>query len=169
MHPEQSSPHLANALPSEQRVVVEAAIAAHRARPGGLLPLLHAVQDALGYVPPPAVPAIANAFNLSRAEVHGVISFYHDFRATPPGRHTLKVCRAEACQAMGAERLAQAVRVRLGIEWHGTTIDGTVTLEPVYCLGNCACAPAAMLDGQVHGRLTHDRIAALLDEARSNA
>jgi formate dehydrogenase subunit gamma len=115
------------------------------------------------------VPAIAHALNLSRAEVHGVISFYHDFRAAPPGRHVLRVCRAEACQAMGAERLARAVQGRLGIEWHGTTPDGSVTLEPVYCLGNCACAPAAMLDGRVHGRLTQERVAALVDEVRGAA
>jgi formate dehydrogenase subunit gamma len=134
-----------------------------------LVPLLHAIQDALGFVPPQAVPAIAEALNLSRAEVHGVISFYHHFRTTPAGRRTLRLCRAEACQAMGAERLAQAVRAQLGIDWHGTTSDGALTLEPVYCLGNCACAPAAMLDGEVHGRLTHERIAGLLDEARGGA
>jgi formate dehydrogenase subunit gamma len=152
-----------------QRVAVANAIAAHRSRAGGLVPLLHAIQDALGFVPPQAVPAIAEALNLSRAEVHGVISFYHHFRTTPAGRRTLRLCRAEACQAMGAERLAQAVRAQLGIDWHGTTSDGALTLEPVYCLGNCACAPAAMLDGEVHGRLTHERIAGLLDEARGGA
>jgi formate dehydrogenase subunit gamma len=168
-HPGQLSFDPVHVLPAAQREAVERAIAAHSTRPGALLPVLHAVQDALGFVPAQAVPAIAGALNLSRAEVHGVISFYHDFRATPPGRHVLKVCRAEACQAMGADALAQALRTRLGVDWNGTTADGAVTLEPVYCLGNCACAPAAMLDGQMHGRLTHDRVAALLNEARSGA
>jgi formate dehydrogenase subunit gamma len=168
MQPE-PTPHLGNALSSEQRAAVEDAIAAHRARPGGLLPLLHAIQEALGFVPMPAIPAIADALNLSRAEVSGVISFYHDFRATPAGRHTLKLCRAEACQAMGAQLLSEALRRQLGIEWHGTTSDGSITLEPVFCLGNCACAPAAMLDGEVHGRLTSERLARLLDQTRSGA
>jgi formate dehydrogenase subunit gamma len=166
-HPGQPPIDPLHALPAAQREAVERAIAAHSSRPGALLPLLHAVQAALGFVPAQAVPAIAHALNLSRAEVHGVISFYHDFRTTPPGRHVLKVCRAEACQAMGADALAHALRAQLGVDWNGTTADGAVTLEPVYCLGNCACAPAGMLDGEVHGRLTRERVAALLDEARS--
>jgi formate dehydrogenase subunit gamma len=153
-------------LPAGQREAVERAIAAQAERPGALLPLLHAVQDALGFVPPAAVPPIAQALNLSRAEVHGVVSFYHDFRSAPPGRHVLKLCRAEACQAMGAEALAQALRTQLGVDWHGTTADGRVTLEPVYCLGNCACAPAAMLDGQVLGRLSQAGAAALVQRTR---
>jgi formate dehydrogenase subunit gamma len=168
MQPGQTLPPVSDPLPAAQRATVAEAISTHGSRPGGLLPLLHAIQDALGFVPPQAVPAVADALNLTRAEVHGVVSFYHHFRPTPAGRHTLKLCRAEACQAMGAERLAQAVRSRLGIDWHGTTSDGAVTLEPVYCLGNCACAPAAMLDGEVRGRLTHERVAGLLDEARSS-
>jgi len=169
MQSEQSPSPGSPPLPAGQRAAVAEAIAGHGSRAGALLPLLHAIQDALGFVPPQAVPTIADALNLSRAEVHGVISFYHDFRATPAGRHTLRLCRAEACQSMGAEQLAQAVRARLGIDWHGTTRDGAVTLEPVYCLGNCACAPAAMLDGEVHGRLTYERVAGLLDAARSGA
>jgi formate dehydrogenase subunit gamma len=168
-HPDPSSTKAAKPLSFEQQAAVERAITAHQTRPGGLLPLLHAIQDSLGFVPAPAVPAIAHALNLSRAEVHGVISFYHDFRTAPAGRHVLRMCRAEACQAMGGERLALAVQTRLGIAWHGTTSDGGVTLEPVYCLGNCACGPAAMLDGQVHGRLTQERVAALLDEVRGAA
>jgi formate dehydrogenase subunit gamma len=168
-HPGPPSFDPLHALSAGQQEAVERAITAHCTRPGALLPLLHAIQDALGFVPEQAVPVIANALNLSRAEVHGVLSFYHDFRAEPAGRHVLKMCRAEACQAMGADALAQAVRARLGVDWNGTTADGAVTLEPVYCLGNCACAPAAMLDGAVHGRLTRERVAALLDEVGSPA
>lgn len=130
--------------------------------PGALLPILHAIQDELGHVPPAAVPAIANALNLSRAEVHGVLSFYHHFRSSPPGRHVVQVCRAEACQAMGGEALAAGLRQQLGIDFHQTTADGRVTLEPVYCLGQCACAPAALVDGEVHGRLSGDRAAQLI-------
>lgn len=132
-------------------------------KPGALLPMLHAIQDAMGFVPAEAVPVLADALNLSRAEVHGVISFYHDFRSAPPGRHVLKLCRAEACQAMGARGLETQLRQRLGIDFNETTADGSVTLEPAYCLGNCACAPSAMLDGAVHGRLDGDRLDALID------
>lgn len=133
---------------------VQNAIDRHAKRPGGLLPLLHEVQEELGFVPAQAVPAIAAAMNLSRAEVQGVISFYPDFRRTAPGRRVLKLCRAEACQAMQAEALAEHVRRGHGVDFHQTSADGTLTLEPVYCLGNCACAPAIMLDGVVHGRVT---------------
>jgi formate dehydrogenase subunit gamma len=130
--------------------------------PGALLPVLHAIQDELGHVPSEAVPAIAAALNLSRAEVHGVVSFYHHFRSAPPGRHVVQLCRAEACQSMGAEDLSARIRDRLGIDFHETTADGRVTLEPVYCLGHCACAPSAMVDGEVQGRLTGERIDAML-------
>ncbi|SMC77396.1 formate dehydrogenase subunit gamma [Rhizobium sp. RU36D] len=132
---------------------------------GPLLPILHAIQDEFGYVPDEAKPVIARELNLSRAEVHGVVSFYHDYRAHPAGEHVLKLCRAEACQAMGGDEVAAHVKSRLGIDWHGTTPDGRVTLEPVYCLGLCACAPAAMLDGEVHGRVSADGLAILLAEA----
>ena len=138
----------------------------HAARPGGLLPALHAIQDELGYVPPEAVPAVAEAFNISRAEVHGVISFYHLFRTTPPGRRTLYLCRAEACQAMGARALESHTKERLGIDFHETTADGRISLEPIYCLGNCACSPAVMIDDFVHGRVTPERLDALLEESR---
>ena len=138
--------------------------ARHVARPGGLLPALHAIQDELGYVPPEAVPAIAEAFNISRAEVHGVISFYHLFRTTPPGRRTLYLCRAEACQAMGARALERHAAERLGIGFHETTDDGRISMEPIYCLGNCACSPAVMIDDFVHGRVTPERLDALLNE-----
>ncbi|MEM7081180.1 MAG: formate dehydrogenase subunit gamma [Pseudomonadota bacterium] len=132
--------------------------------PGGLLPILHRLQDQLGYVPEESVPVVAKALNLSRAEVHGVISFYHHFRRTPPGRRTLFVCRSEACQSVGGRALEQHAKERLGIDWHETTTDGSVTLEPIYCLGNCACAPAVMLDEQVVGRVTSGRLDALIDD-----
>ncbi len=139
-----------------------------RSLPGGLLPILHNVQDQLGYVPEESVPVIARALNLSRAEVHGVISFYHFFRRTPPGKRTLYVCRAEACQAVGGVALVDHVKQRLGVDWHETTADGEVSLEPIYCLGNCACAPAVMLDEQVVGRVSPQRLDALLDEVTSD-
>ena len=134
--------------------IIDQAIAEHRTLPGALLPVLHAIQDALGFIPPDAVPQIARALNLSQADVHGVISFYHDFRSEPPGRHVLKLCRAEACQAMGSEALAAHLTQRLGVAWKQTSPDGALTIEPVYCLGNCALSPAAMLDGKLRGRVT---------------
>ncbi|MEZ5520150.1 MAG: formate dehydrogenase subunit gamma [Dokdonella sp.] len=152
------------ALDSVASEAVRAAIEACRDVPGALLPILHGIQDALGHVPPAAVPVIAHALNLSRAEVHGVISFYHHFRSVAPGRHVLRLCRAEACQAMGARGLEAHLRARLGIGFNETTADGTLTLEPVYCLGNCACAPSAMLDDRVHGRLSVERIDTLIDD-----
>ena len=127
-------------------------LVAHQGLEGPLLPILHAIQAAFGYVPDSAVPQIAKALLLSKAEVHGVISFYHDFRSAPAGRHVLKLCRAEACQAMGAYRVAGRIKAALGIDWHETTPDGRVTLEPVFCLGLCACGPAAMVDGRLVGR-----------------
>jgi formate dehydrogenase subunit gamma len=126
--------------------------------PGPLLEVLHEVQALLGYVPPESIPVIATALNLSRAEVHGVVSFYHHFRSAHPGRHVLQLCRAEACQAMRGNEIAAYVQQKLGIGFHGTTADGRFSLEPVYCLGNCACAPSLMLDGELHGRLDHARV-----------
>ncbi|RNF35423.1 formate dehydrogenase subunit gamma [Paracoccus methylarcula] len=131
---------------------------------GPLLPMLHALQDSYGHVPQAAVPVLADMLNLGRAEVHGVISFYHDFRDAPAGRHVLKICRAEACQSMGANRLADSTLRKLGIGWHDTTRNGAVTVEPVYCLGLCACAPAAMLDDRVVGRVDDARMDKLLSE-----
>ena len=139
------------------RAAVERAVLAHKDTAGPLIPALHAVQDALGYIPPAGVPLIAEGLNLSRAEVHGVISFYHYFRTTPPGRHTIHLCRAEACQSMHARALEAHARAQLGIEFHETTPDGTFTLEPVYCLGNCALAPAMMIDGALYGRVNASR------------
>ena len=131
---------------------------------GPLLPILHAVQREFGFVPADALPVIAEGLNLSRAEVYGVMSFYHDFRDKPAGRHVVKLCRAEACQAMGGDAVAERMRERLGTDWHETTADGNVTLEPVFCLGLCACAPAAMVDGRLVGRVDGARADALLAE-----
>ena len=139
-------------------------IAAHRLLEGPLLPILHAVQAEYGHIPQDALPVIALALNISRAEVHGVMSFYHDFRDQPAGRHVLKLCRAEACQAMGANTLADQAKSRLGVAWNGTTANGALTLEPIFCLGLCACGPAAMLDGRVIGRVDAARIDALATE-----
>lgn len=133
---------------------VAAAVERHRGRPGALLPLLHDVQERLGHVPPQAVEPIARALNLSRAEVHGVLTFYHHFRRHPPGRHVLRICQAEACQSMGAAALTERAQAALGCKLHETSADGAFTLEPVYCLGLCALAPSASLDDEVHARLT---------------
>ena len=129
---------------------------------GPLLPILHLIQQSYGHVPQIAVPLIADALNIGKAEVHGVLSFYHDFRDVPAGRHVVKICRAEACQAMGGTAVADHALQRLGVEWHGTTANGAVTVEPVYCLGLCACAPAAMVDGRVVGRVDTARMDDLL-------
>jgi len=138
---------------AEELVQVEAAIARLRNEPGALLPILHAVQDALGCVPSDAVPVIAQGLNLSRAEVHGVVTFYHHFRSHPPGRHVVQVCRAESCQAMGGAAIEAHAKKSLGVDWHGTTADGALTLEAVYCLGNCACSPAIRVDDDIVGRV----------------
>ncbi|MEW9808558.1 formate dehydrogenase subunit gamma [Mesorhizobium marinum] len=133
---------------------------------GPLLPILHGIQDEFGYVPGESLPVIADLLNLSRAEVHGVVTFYHDYRKHPAGRHVLKLCRAEACQSMGGDALAARMQQLLGIGFHETTKDGAVTLEPVYCLGLCACAPSAMLDGEVIGRLDADKVEEIAAEVR---
>jgi formate dehydrogenase subunit gamma len=126
----------------------------HAGREGALLPILHDVQAAFGCVPAEAVPFVAEALNLTRAEVHGVVSFYHDFRDRPAGRHVLKLCRAEACQSMKGEALARSVLKHFGLDWNGTTADGALTVEATYCLGLCALAPSALLDGEPMARLT---------------
>ncbi len=129
---------------------------------GPLLPILHALQDHFAYVPPESVPVVARALNLSRAEVHGVISFYHWFRSEPGGDKTVYICRAESCQAMGGAAVEAAAKQQLGIDYHQTTTDGRFSLEPVYCLGNCACSPAIMIDEQVHSRVTPAALRELL-------
>lgn len=132
-----------------------------------LIEILHAIQRDFGYVPEESKRVLAEALNLSRAEVHGVVSFYHDFRAEPAGRHTLRICRAEACQSMGGEANARRASELLGVEFGETTPDGAVTLESTYCLGLCACAPAAMLDGRPIGRVDGERLATLVAEAQA--
>ncbi len=144
-------------------------IEAHKSKPGALLPILHALQGRFGYVDAGIVPALAKALNLSRAEVHGVISFYHDFRDAPPGTHVVRLCRAEACQAMGNQQLITHAKDRLGIDFHETTKDGRFTLEAVYCLGNCSCAPALMIDDKVYGRVDARRLDQLLEGAGKRA
>lgn len=145
---------------------VAEAIAQYREVPGALLPLLHALQARLGFIPADAVPAIAKALHLSRAEVHGVISFYHDFRSESAGSHVLQICRAEACQAMGGRTLEAHAKASLGVDFGGTTADGAISLEAVYCLGNCACSPSVRLDDQVYARVDAarlDQLVAALD------
>ena len=153
----------ANSADTRERL--DAIILMHRDREGPLLPILHDVQTEWGHIPEDAQPVIAAALGMTRAEIHGVVSFYHDFRDRPAGRHVLRLCRAEACQSMGANALAAATLAKLGLDWHGTTPNGAVTVEPVYCLGLCACAPAVMIDGQVVGRVDTARIARILQEA----
>jgi len=153
--------HGSAAVWSKERA--QAIIDAHRATEGAALPILHDLQAAFGHVPEEAVPMIAHALNLTRAEVHGIVSFYHDFRRAPAGRHVLKVCRAEACQSVGGEAIAETSLKRLGMAWGDTTPSGSLTIEAVYCLGLCACSPSAMLDGKPVGRLDQARLDALID------
>lgn len=140
-------------------------LVAHQGREGPLLPILHDIQAEWGYVPEEAQPVIAEALGLTRAEVHGVVSFYHDFRDHPSGRHVLRLCRAEACQSMGADALADQVRAALGIDFHETTPDGRLTLEPVFCLGLCACAPSAQMGERLLGRATLAKVTRMVVEA----
>jgi formate dehydrogenase subunit gamma len=145
----------------------DAIIADHRGMEGATLPIFHALQHAFGYVPAPAVPMVAEALNLSRAEVYGVLTFYHEFRKEPAGKHVLKICRAEACQAAGGDALAERAERRLGIKMGETTADDRCTMEPIYCLGLCATAPSAMLDGRIYGRLNEKKLDKLLVEAQA--
>lgn len=137
--------------------------------PGALLPILHALQADFGYIDPSAVSVIASQLNLSQAEVHGVLGFYHDFRHAPPGRHVLRICRAEACQSMGCDRLIEHVEKRTGVKLGATSTDRSLTLEAVYCLGNCALSPAIMLDDKLYGRVSPAVADALIDDARRQA
>ena len=141
---------------------VEEILNKHMALEGPLLPILHAIQAEFVHIPQVVLPVIARALNISRAEVHGVMSFYHDFRESPAGTHVVKLCRAESCQSMGADRIADHAQKSLGIAWHETSKDGQVTLEPVFCLGLCACGPAAMVDGKLIGRVDEARIDAII-------
>jgi formate dehydrogenase subunit gamma len=146
-----------NGGPGWDARLIDEIVASVADKPGALMLVLHAIQDRVGYIPPDAVPAIARGLNLSRAEVHGVISFYHDFRTERPGRKVIRVCRAESCQAMGAVALAEHIQARLGIEFGQTRADGDFTLEPVYCLGNCACSPAIVVGEDLYGRVNPER------------
>lgn len=149
---------MSNAQPTPE--MITALIDGELHREGPLLPILHALQEEFGYVPETAVPLIADALNIGRAEVHGVMSFYHDFREVPAGRHVVKICRAEACQAQGGVDLANDMLAKLGTEWHGTTANGAVTVEPIYCLGLCANGPAAMVDERPVAAATADQLIA---------
>jgi formate dehydrogenase subunit gamma len=155
--------------PHTTQATVQAIAAALKDKPGALLPILHGIQNAMGYIPSESVPEIAKVLNLSRAEVHGVISFYHYFRDTQPGKHTIHLCRAESCQAMGGKQLENHVKTRLGIDFHETTADGKFTLEPVYCLGNCACSPAMQIGEEIYGRVSANSFDAVIKETEELA
>ncbi len=148
---------------------IQSLIDARRHLPGALLPILHAIQEEMGYISADAVPQIASALNVSRAEVHGVISFYHHFRTSPPGRRVVEVCRAESCQALGAAKLEAHAKAKLETDWHGTSADGAFTLEPVYCLGNCACSPSIRIGDEIFGRVSCESFDELIEAARSEA
>jgi formate dehydrogenase subunit gamma len=162
-------PEPVSTLAAAELARIESVCVALSNLPGALLPILHGIQDALGYIPKDAVPLVAKRLNLSIAEVHGVVSFYHYFRTERPGRHVLHVCRAEACQARGSVALETHAQASLGVGWHGTTADGAITLEPVYCLGNCALGPAIMLDHRLVGRVTPESFDALVAAARTGS
>ncbi|MCW2650837.1 MAG: formate dehydrogenase subunit gamma [Mycobacterium sp.] len=158
-----------SALTGELGTTTEALVreiaADHRAQRGALLPILHAVQEALDCVPPEAIPVLAEELNLSRADVHGVVTFYHDFRAQPAGRTVVRVCRAEACQAVGAGRLVSYLQDRYGMSLGATSHDGSVTVEQVFCLGNCALGPAVQVNGELIGRVDEGRLSSIIDAA----
>ena len=158
-----------SSLSKEEQEAVLRACVDGREKPGALLPILHAVQDALGFVPADAVSLIAHQLNLSRAEVHGVVTFYHYFRTERGGRHVVHLCRAEACQSVGAAALERHAKRSLGVDFHGTSADGAVTLEPVYCSGNCALGPAFMIDEQLQGRVSPERFDELMQSLRAEA
>ena len=145
-----------------QKPIVLDILDAHKAMPGNLLPILHGIQDTLGYIPQQAVEDIAKTLSLSKAEVHGVISFYHYFRTTPPGKHTIRICRAESCQSMNSKALEEHAKRVLGIDFHETSADEQFSLEPVYCLGNCACSPSMTINDDVHGRVTPEKFDQLI-------
>ena len=156
-------------LPEPERLLVSELLSQYQAQTGGLLPLLHAVQDRLGFIPPSAVPLIAEAMNLSRAEVHGVITYYHFFRSTPPGKHVIQVCRAEACQSCGSEELWALAEKLLGCNGHETSANGMYSLEPVYCLGLCASSPAVQIGDKLHSRVNQAKLTRLVKSLESVA
>lgn len=150
----------------EMGATIHALIALHQHRPGALLPLLHAIQDSIGFIPEAAYAPISKALALSVAEVHGVVTFYHHFRTHKAGQHVMQICRAESCQAMGSEALEAHAKKCLNVDYHQTTADGAITLEPVYCLGNCALSPSVMVGDEIYGRVTAADLDALILEAR---
>jgi formate dehydrogenase subunit gamma len=143
--------------------LIQQEVDALKDKPGAMLPILHAVQDRFGYIPEAAVPIIAESLRHTRAEVHGIITFYHHFRTHPAGAHVVHVCRAEACQAAGSRQLETYIKGKLGVNYHQTSRDNEFTLEPVYCLGNCACGPSIRVDDTIHGRVTADKFDRLVD------
>ena len=145
---------------------IEQYVSAYKDTPGALLPLMHAIQDDIGYVPEDSYPFISKAYNLSVAEIHGFVTFYHHFRTHPTGKNVLQVCRAESCQAMGGEEIEMYCKDTLGIDYHQTTDDNLITLEPIYCLGNCACSPAVMINDNVIGRVSKKKIDNIIRIAR---
>ena len=159
---------MTNTISTDTHAKIQGLIAQHKGLPGALLPLLHAIQDEIGYVPEESYLSISKALALSVAEVHGVVTFYHHFRSHPAGKHILQICRAESCQAMGSEKLEASIKAKLGIDYHQTTSDGAITLEPIYCLGNCACSPSVMMDDEVYGRVDSQKMAELICEARAS-
>jgi len=161
--------NLSSDLPPQSEEKARAICEAHGNRPDELLEILHAVQAELGFVPTPVLPVIANALNLSRAEVYGVLRFYHDFREAPAGRHVVKICRAEACQAMHTEKVCRHAEERLGTRFGETSPDGEFTLEAVYCLGNCALSPAMMIDGDLFGCVDEKRFDAIVADLDKEA
>jgi formate dehydrogenase subunit gamma len=158
-----------SSLTDGEQAAVQQACHEWQDKPGALLPVLHAVQGAIGFVPADALELIAKALNLSRAEVHGVVTFYHYFRTQRGGRHVVHLCRAEACQSLGAAALERHAKRSLGVDFHGTSADGAVTLEPVYCLGNCALGPALMIDEELKGRVSPERFDELMQSLRAEA
>ncbi len=153
-----------NGITDTHRAAITHVVNQRKQQPGALLPILHGIQDQLGYIPPSAIPQIAAALQQTAAEIRGVISFYHHFRTTAPGRQQLQICRAEACQARGSRELEQHIQSRLKIGYHQTTPDRAYSLEPVYCLGNCACGPSLRINDDIVGRVTADRFDQLVDQ-----
>ena len=161
-----TKPGIKTETSAEIKAQVAAVIDGLKGLPGAMLPILHGIQDTVGYIPSDVVPLIADRLNLSRAEVHGVISFYHHFRQQPAGRHVVQICRAEACQARGSAQLETHAKLALGCDFHGTTSDSAFTLEPVYCLGQCASGPNIMIDDELYARVSADKFNRLVQAKR---
>jgi len=161
-----ATPEMKMETPAEIKAQLAVVIGGLKGLPGAMLPILHAIQDKIGYIPSDVVPMIADQLNLSRAEVHGVVSFYHHFRQQPAGRHVVQICRAEACQARGSAQLETHAKLALGCDFHGTTSDSAFTLEPVYCLGQCASGPNIMIDDELYARVSADKFNRLVQAKR---